>query len=317
MSFGTFIKPMRTAILQEQQGFSLVEVLVALSLLSIVGLGFGTMMSENFKQMAYVEDKNSMHQLSTEIQRILTDGTSCKSAFGSTRLPAPNGKANVSIYDNGKVRFARTGNSSKYDKLNIGNIQVTNVDASLARRVGRMKVTVNVERQRSGGGPKVIKPLEQTIRVAINGSTNPQNPYGLTACEDEKKPVMVQGTMGDTMDISREEEWHSFANVTFVRKAAPAQINASVNVGGGRSDLWYAVKVTKSINGGEDKHVYGWPDGTGYRGAATQSSGAFVDNEETFGVATYKIWVKKMGDNAPVRGSYIQLNHSRLSITQP
>lgn len=290
-----------------QLGFSIIELAISLVILSTVSLAFHTMTINSLKQLHYVEDKNSAHQLDREVKRLLEQSSTCPIALGSATVPTVGASRSIVLNSTPSAVKFRAG--TDFDSLTIESIQLRNLNVTPVNRHGQVEVEVNVGRRRGGANMEL---KSQKTNVFVETSMT----GAITSCQDTSAPVMVQETTSASGDISTEDVPFPFAKVTFFKKAAPAHLSASVNVGGYTSDLWYKVQVRKTINGIDKGHIYGWPDGTGYRGAATQSSGSFIDTSTDTGIAEYQIWVSKMGSGAPKTGSAIQLNHSRIAITQ-
>lgn len=290
-----------------QLGFSIIELAISLVILSTVSLAFHTMTLNSLKQLHYVEDKNSAHQLDREVKRLLEQSSTCPIALGSATVPAVG--ASRSIVLNSAPSAVKFRAGTDFDSLTIESIQLQNLNVTPANRHGQVEVEVSIGRRR-GGATMELKSQKTNVFVETSSAG------AITSCQDTSAPVMVQESTLTGVDISSEDVFFPFAKVTFFKKAAPAHISASVNVGGHTSDLWYAVQVRKTINGIDRGPIFYWPDGTGYHGAATQSSVSFIDTSTDTGVAEYQIWVSKMGVGAPKRGSSIHLNLSRIAIIQ-
>lgn len=73
--------------IQESKGFSLIEILMVIGLMSITGLAIATLMNRSFKDAKQFETRISATQLHNEIYQTLNNIESCRSSFG----PAPGG----------------------------------------------------------------------------------------------------------------------------------------------------------------------------------------------------------------------------------
>ncbi len=149
-----------------QKGFGLLEVVIAASIMSAIGLAFATMISQMNGTVGYIEDRSAALDLKHIMTLDLSSSQACVNSFGGLNVVAnqnvPNLKntTNVVSYTNNQV----------YDRINFNGFRLQNVNVPLApNSTGRMNLVVDLTRQRTAG-PNSLKPQTIPLQVTSNAT---------------------------------------------------------------------------------------------------------------------------------------------------
>ncbi len=150
-----------------QKGFSIAQVVVAMSIMSVVSLGITSMLQNQTNTVFYLEDKMSHQNFKKEVENLLSDSAACTESLTNINVPAsilPNATQLFNIKDStGAVVFdAANNNRNKFDKLEISNISIQNVDIVGAAVAGKVNIKVDVRRQR---GPANTNQALQSVVI--------------------------------------------------------------------------------------------------------------------------------------------------------
>lgn len=103
-------------------GFSLLELMISISIFSVVSFAFHGMILNNLKQMGYIEDKNTFLQLDAELKGLFSDPSACPSIFGSSPIPNLGKSKSTSLNSkDGKTKFKA---NDTYDRVTIKSINI-------------------------------------------------------------------------------------------------------------------------------------------------------------------------------------------------
>ncbi|MCM2277764.1 MAG: hypothetical protein NDJ89_06780 [Oligoflexia bacterium] len=145
-------------------GFSLLEVLVAGSLMIFMAMAGASAIQNQAASIGYLEDRLSRTELEKEVGFLVTTKESCENSLNGTQVIS--GAHNVSLRDrNNAVRFSPTGSTATYDKLKIASIQLVDKNIGAANSAGVAEVVMSVSRTRKGGGPS--GPFELRVPVLV------------------------------------------------------------------------------------------------------------------------------------------------------
>ncbi len=143
-------------LLKSQQGSSLVQVIIAFGLMSVLSLAITKMNTENLKANKRVEYKGEIESLNREIISFMSDAEACNNTFGGLGADLSLLKINgtmslVEIKD--KNDIAKFSTSTKRMGVSINSITVTAFDvatdsASLDVLYGYRLGKVDMERVR-------------------------------------------------------------------------------------------------------------------------------------------------------------------------
>ena len=159
-----FIKPDG----HRQAGFSLIEVLIAAGVLSVLSLAMANLVAQQRKSTAYLERQLAKVQLIRNIETILKDGISCQNTLVGTTLPAVGNSVNIgSLRDNGGAIIYRSNHI--YNRLQLGQIEVKNATVSTHSSTGFVDMIVPIKLA-SAEGPKALRPGVFRISVSVDSS---------------------------------------------------------------------------------------------------------------------------------------------------
>lgn len=77
----------RTIRLSRNQGFTIVEVLIAVAILGLVAVGASTVMTDIFKTQSLIVDRDEANEFAASLSRFLNGDSSCSSALDNTLFP--------------------------------------------------------------------------------------------------------------------------------------------------------------------------------------------------------------------------------------
>jgi type II secretory pathway pseudopilin PulG len=117
-------------LLYEKNGFTIVEVMVAFGLLSILGLAAAGLFQMMTKQQSSIQDKNTSMEVTTSMSQYLLSDLACTNEYIGKTIPslgataafsvqAYKGLGTVATLSAGSTIFETTGNPLKILKLNI------------------------------------------------------------------------------------------------------------------------------------------------------------------------------------------------------
>lgn len=159
------------SIILSENGFTIISVIIAASIASVVGLAISTLIVSQSSSVSYLEDRLSTLALDSNLQLNFSDSQACthslkgKSILGSQNIMALKDKD-----ANEFVSASPSSVLSSYDRLDISAIQLVNVNATNAPgSSGKMNLLVNIERQRNSG-PRDLKPKELKLAVTVDAS---------------------------------------------------------------------------------------------------------------------------------------------------
>lgn len=118
----------------KSDGFSLVEALVAMAIMSIVGVATMNMISQQMNQVGYLEGKLGQSRLTQDLLLLLASPTLCKAALKTETYQASNPELE---FDLGGGRVVKAGadmtrtDGLKVDHLTLENTQLINAGAEV------------------------------------------------------------------------------------------------------------------------------------------------------------------------------------------
>lgn len=159
---------MHSLKINNESGFSLVEVIIASVLMTIAALAFSNMQINQARSMVALEDKYSKLSLTDRVKSLLVDPISCAQTLQG--LKAINQNITAIKNRSGAIELSTSGVQQRFDNLEIQSMRLTNIDVpNTANAYGRMTVTVNVDRTRQTG-MITLAPIVQEIFVSTNAS---------------------------------------------------------------------------------------------------------------------------------------------------
>lgn len=174
---------MKNNSIYNQNGFSIIQVLVASTVASFIGLGISSQVINQSQNISYQEDRFSHQNFGKELRALLGDQDSCQNTINNLVVPAaPNAATNLTeIRDSADQVVYNTTNRNTFEGLRIRSIQLKNQDISGALTQGRALVEIQVERARAPAGldNQVMRTIVLEKQVTIDGSRR------VTSCLDD------------------------------------------------------------------------------------------------------------------------------------
>lgn len=154
--------------IKNQSGFSLIQVMVAAAIFSVLSLAIGNLLIEQRKAISYLEDQLEKVELIRNFETAIKNSESCRRTLQNVQVPSRRAGHVESLQDNlGNVIFE---SNSTNRNLNIGQMTIENESLAGSPATGLVKLTVPLTRTRSGIGSNAFQPLEFRINVTLNSS---------------------------------------------------------------------------------------------------------------------------------------------------
>lgn len=195
-------------IRENNTGFSIIEVLVALGIMSMVGLGVMTVASDSGTHSQILKNKLELLEIEQAIVRLVSDKNSCGCMFQGIALPGAGGSVNLNALKNGcKVgvgaNLLQAGNPpNATSMLTIDTIKLTNFeDLTLGNKAADIEIEVTSQ---VGSFRKIVIPSNAFViqAGAISKCVGPEKivtPISKCA-KDGKTFVGFQPLYGQTPD---------------------------------------------------------------------------------------------------------------------
>lgn len=264
--------------IMNQKGFSLVEMMIVVGIMSVAMLGFSQFFLNQLQALNYVEDKQSYLEFRKRIFDLLADTTICTQSLQTVNKPSPNTPSPFEVKDDGgQVLYSGTNQAqSTYDKIAIKSIEIT-TPVSIANNTSTdVDLDIRTQRLRSGGGPLEFSPITAKIKVQVDGSGQIVSCASNTAsidCLERMPPLNLSGAA--TIPIPSDAK--------AVRLSAYYSHNAG-NTGGCTSTITYLFPINGKQNIGSNKLTHNHPfvrDAAGaiyYRGYLILPSSSALSN---------------------------------------
>lgn len=164
----------------DEKGFSLVQVVVAMSVMSVMGLGLTNMIQNQARSVYYLEDQMSHQNFKKELESLLMDNAICGSSLNGKNLPttlvsvAPASGTDFTIINSSGVVLFNPADSNKnsYDNLIINDIRMQNLDIVNPLVGGNVNLQISLGRKRGSG--QVLKNINVVKAVMLDASWNVQ-----------------------------------------------------------------------------------------------------------------------------------------------
>lgn len=163
-------------------GFSIVEVLVACTLLTFIALGTSALIQNQLNSSSFLDDKSSRRTLENEILDLFSDGEACKNTFAGGSITPTIGTRvqldqNNQLFDaSGNIIFdTSSDDKSSYDFLRIERFELFNRDIEGSEKNGKADLMIHIIRSRPQGMSHL-----QSIRIPLNVSLDSSNK--ITTC---------------------------------------------------------------------------------------------------------------------------------------
>lgn len=152
--------------LNKEKGFSIPSVIMAGTLMSVIGLGITNMMTSNAQTIAYLEDKSAVMDLKNLITLQLSDQDSCKNSLSNINLSSNTLNIQNLRDKNNQIIYQ---SSSNHDKINIGNMRIENNNLPIATSSsGLVNLVIPIDRQR---GQQTLSSLKIPVQVSTTNTS--------------------------------------------------------------------------------------------------------------------------------------------------
>jgi prepilin-type N-terminal cleavage/methylation domain-containing protein len=146
-----------------QKGFSLIEVVVSMSIVSIIGLSMATIISQQSKSVSRLEDRLAHSDIKTMIHEGFSTVLACRNSFENISL-SNRVAGNLSIRDAENNEILATG--KKYLSLEIEDINLSaDVITPSASNILDLEIVA------SGRDGFTFKPHDLKVTATLNGAS--------------------------------------------------------------------------------------------------------------------------------------------------
>ncbi|MCM2282242.1 MAG: hypothetical protein NDI61_10390 [Bdellovibrionaceae bacterium] len=169
-------------------GFSLIEVILALGILSFLAIASIQLFSNQMELSGFVKTRIQAESLRREITDFLAPSGNCTASLAGTHLGAPIGVAQLRN-SSGEVRYAVAADVSadlKIAKIEFGGFKPTE-PTNIANRRGQTELKVELEVLRPTIGPQVVS---RKLRLYVEAqSLDPTSPDYLKLALCSSQPL--------------------------------------------------------------------------------------------------------------------------------
>ncbi len=154
------------------KGFSLIEVLIALGLISIIGTGIAGVITNANKQQKGIQAKDQQREVTAELRSLLSDSTACLNSFGGGDPSGTTGFSMTVIKDkNNTVRYDTNSANPLLSRDRSGLLQFVNFNvADWDAPTGNVILRVKLSRVGDTGTSRELMPDLVTLRVKLDGA---------------------------------------------------------------------------------------------------------------------------------------------------
>ncbi len=152
-------------LMTRPKGFSLIEVVISTTVLSVVMLAVSTLIVQQQKATSQLSDQLNKIEITRNIETILKDGLACQQTLSGVYIP-PSASNNVThLRDNlGNIIYSSLTN---FQNIGIGQISVKNNTVPGPSSSGFVDITVPIRALRSNID---LKPISLKVNVTVNPS---------------------------------------------------------------------------------------------------------------------------------------------------
>jgi len=154
---------------KNQKGFSLIEMLIAASVLTVLAVGMSQFIVSQHNNVSNLEDRLTKVSLEAQLKIFLTESSGCTQTFTGKQALAT--QPITQIFDSlGAVQFDTASGLNKFDFLELDSMTLENISVPGPDSTGRMKLEVQVKRIRGKLGSNSLKPINIEFTVSTNSS---------------------------------------------------------------------------------------------------------------------------------------------------
>ena len=179
--------------LNTESGFSIIEVILAATIMSGLSLVFGTMIVQQRQAAIQLEDQLARLQLTRNVESMLVESMACQISLLGVVIPV-SGSTDISVLKD-KLGHPIVASNSVTDNLKVGQISVTNVTVPSPSASGIVEVVLPIQRARSSFGVVDLRPISTKMRVTVDGMRQ------VTSCAPPAEIVIKNGNFTGTTTI--------------------------------------------------------------------------------------------------------------------
>lgn len=155
--------------INNQKGFSLIEALIVAAVMATVAITMGTLLIEQRKATAFLEDKVEKIQMTRTIESLLLNNVSCDLNFQGLALPSVGSTLKIGSFKDSSGANIYQSNSVQ-NFINIGQLELRNVSISAPNTTGTVAFLFPMTRVRSGGGPSTFGTYTSLVSVRVDAA---------------------------------------------------------------------------------------------------------------------------------------------------
>ena len=182
-----------------ERGFSLIQVVVAASLMSVISLGIASLIHNQSQNINYLEDRLSHQNLKIEFDALVN--SLCLKQLKDLQIPKLTKeikKIKLVRTDGNDLYNPYTPDQNNFEMLKIDRVTIQNVTLLGSLLNGRIELSLYPKRIRRGGGPTELKPFKKEINVTINNTLQRK----VTGCNSQEGSDYLKGTWVNATDSS-------------------------------------------------------------------------------------------------------------------
>jgi prepilin-type N-terminal cleavage/methylation domain-containing protein len=132
----------RSELYRNERGMTLVEIMIAVSILSVISLSVLMLTKNMNKSVKDAEKRGDVDSLAREISQMLSDKDVCRATFVGTILPTTAGSTNETILLPALMRFNSAGQRVSHPRLRVRPVDNTRnqtiINGMMLRRTSNM-----------------------------------------------------------------------------------------------------------------------------------------------------------------------------------
>jgi hypothetical protein len=158
-------------IIQNNRGLSLIEIMIAGALLSIIGVGVGTIINNTSRSQRGLQAKDQQREVVAEIRTMLNSKVACQNTFGGLDPVAGANAIGNAIRDAANVARYSVGGNHSSNLLRYSGFTVSDYVADPAPAVNQGKAVLTVRLDKIGDTLGVRQLVERiNMQVKLNGA---------------------------------------------------------------------------------------------------------------------------------------------------
>lgn len=183
---------------RNQSGMTLIQVMVAATVMSILGFYVSDLILSQTQMVVYLEDQLEKVEIDRNFESILKNHDSCQNTLQGTQLSvSSNTSQPVAGLRDGSGNFIYESNKES-GKLALGQMVVVNESVTTPASSGFVNLVLPVSRTRKGQGVSQFRSLEHRVSVVVD------NNMRVTSCVDEEDQGWQDVSLSDTNDFEEE-----------------------------------------------------------------------------------------------------------------